>query len=220
VNRLRSLPFAGLLLAASAFTAPSRVLAQGPAFGLLGGVNFAQLTADDDDEGSDTSGRRTSWMLGLYADLKPQSAFSFRPEILVAEKGGEDEDESEGTIGINLRYVQLPVLGRFSFGTGGVRPFIVAGPSVAFRIDCELEFSDEGTSITVPCDEGEDVEEGESDPIEKLDISGIIGGGIDFGAFALSARYDHGFSDLATAETATVNTRTFTILASFRIGGR
>jgi hypothetical protein len=219
VRRVRWFPFAGLLFA-SVFVLPSGALAQGPAFGVLGGVNFAQIVVDDDEDGSETSGRRTSWVLGLYADLKPRSRFSFRPELLVAEKGGEDEDEDEGTIGVNLRYVQIPVLGRFSFGTGAVRPFIVAGPSIAFRIDCELEFSDEDLSITVPCDESEDVEEGDSDPIEKLDISGIIGGGIDFGTFALSARYDHGFSDLAKVETSTVNTRTFTILASFRIGGR
>jgi hypothetical protein len=210
------------LLAATTFLVPSRVLAQGPSFGLLGGVNFAQITVDEDDEGSETSGRRTSWILGFYADLRPQSSFSLRPELVVAEKGGEeeDDDESEGTIGLNLRYVQLPLLGRLSFGTGAVRPFIVAGPSIAYRIECKLEFSDEGASLSVPCDEGEDVEDGESDPIEKLDVSGIIGGGIDFGSFALSARYDHGFSDLAKSESATVNTRTFTILASFRIGGR
>jgi hypothetical protein len=221
VLRLRSFQRAGLLLATIAFIAPSRVLAQGPAFGILGGVNFAQIIVDEDEEESETSGRRTSWVLGLYADLQPQSSFSFRPELLLAEKGGEDDDDAEGgTIGINLRYVQLPVLGRFSFGTGPVRPFIVAGPSIAYRIDCELEFTDDNASLSVPCDEGEDVEDDETDPIEKIDISGIIGGGIDFGAFALSARYDHGFSDLAKSESAKVNTRTITFVASFRIGGR
>jgi hypothetical protein len=207
----------------AAAAAPRAAVAQRASVGLLGGLNSAQLVSDDE-----TSDRRNSWMFGAYAEVGLGGLFSLRPELLIAEKGGQ---ESLGPIDLTakLRWLQVPVLLRLDIATSGpVNPYFELGPAVSFRIGCELEGEFGGQSASADCDDLEALEI-EADPVKKTDVSAIIGAGLRFGRWGLGVRYDHGLADLNDSGNAVpgsqlddgdITSRTVTLYGSVRLGGR
>ena len=62
--------------------------AQEVQFGAKAGVNFANLTGDD----VDNSDMRTSFHLGVVAEIKINEKFSVQPELLYSSKGASSKD--------------------------------------------------------------------------------------------------------------------------------
>jgi hypothetical protein len=169
-----------------ALLAPSMLRAQRATFGVLGGVNSSKAYIERDGEDLNTD-RRTGWMAGGYAEFGVGKRVSIRPELLVTEQGGETSGGGESS-SLALRYVQIPVLARVDIGeSGSIRPFLMAGPALSLRIGCELKFS--GTILTETVD-WDTLQNDSPDPFTKTAVSGVIGGGIDFGRWALGVRYD------------------------------
>lgn len=198
---------------------PSVLRAQRTSFGLLGGVNSSKAYVELNGEDVDTD-RRTGWTAGGYAEFGIGKRVSIRPELLVTEQGGEQSGGGE-TFRANLRYVQIPVLVRVDLGgSESMRPFLMAGPALSLRIGCEVEVSGSILTETADCDA---LQNDEPDPFTKSAVSGVVGGGVDFGRWALGARYDHGFSNLASKAVRedgdSAKLRTISLLASVRLGG-
>jgi hypothetical protein len=57
------------------------------------------------------------------------------------------------------------------------------------------------------------------DDVESVEVSGIIGGGIQFGRGIVEVRYDHGFKDMDKQSDFSAKTRTFSILFGYSFGG-
>jgi hypothetical protein len=148
---------------------------------------------------------------GIFAVIPTTSTFSVQPEFLFTMKGAKTSEQGiTGTLKLN--YIEIPVLGRFDFSaSGGVKPFVYAGPAISFNVSCSAEVSGSGISISEDC-EDEDI--GES--VKKIDYSGVIGGGLAFEvggrAFAIGARYTHGFASIG--ENGDAKNRTLSLLAS------
>jgi hypothetical protein len=101
--------------------------------------------------------------------------------------------------------IQVPTLLKVSATSGSVRPFVVFGPAFGFLTTAKFE------------SEGE--EEDIKDELASLDVSGIIGAGIQFGVGMMEVRYDHGFTDLdKDGDTSTAKTRTVSILFGIAFG--
>ena len=199
--------------------APSLLRAQRSSFGLLGGVNSSKAYTELNGEDQDTE-RRTGWAAGGYAEFGVGKRVSIRPEILVTEQGGEESEAGE-TFRVNLRYLQIPVLARVDLGgRESMRPFLLIGPALSLRIGCEVELRGSFLTATADCDA---LPDDEPDPFTKNNVSGIIGGGVDFGRWALGVRYDHGFSNIASKAVRedgdSAKLRTLSLLASIRLGG-
>ena len=123
------------------------------------------------------------------------------------------ETSEQGITGtLKLNYIEIPVLGRFDMSTsGGVKPFIYAGPAISFNLSCTAQVTGSGIDISGDC---KDEDTGET--VKKVDYSGVIGGGLAFGVsghtFTIGARYTHGFASLG--ENGDAKNRTFSLLAS------
>lgn len=169
------------------------------AFGVQGGVNFANLSVDPDDACCDT---KTGFAAGGSAEIDFGGIFSFQPEVLYTQKGAEDS-EGGTTVRINLDFVAIPLLAKVKFRAGRAAPYVVVGPSVAFTINAKLTAEGE-----------DDVDLG--DDVEGTDFGLIVGGGVPIGPVVIEARYDLGFRDLDPDEDFDVKTRTFSILVAYR----
>lgn len=146
----------------------------------------------------------TGFAGGLSLTVPLARNVSFAPEILYAMKGTTDKLSTAGTDIIpqetgtsKIGYIEVPVLFRVSFGGGSLRPFVTAGPEVAFRVSCSFAISgtDPFFTGTSPCSYGTYVVES---GVKSTDKGAVIGAGLSSGRLSVSVRYDIGLSNSST----------------------
>ena len=172
----------------------STVNAQDINFGAKAGVNFASITGDDTD---DLDGR-TSFHVGIVAEIVISDKFSVQPELLYSSQGATSEDsyteediniKEEGTV--KLDYINLPIMAKFYVGEGFS---LEAGPQIGFLMNSEIEMKLTASGAGVS--ESISVTEDLKDHIKGIDFGLNLGvgykmeNGLNFGA-----RYNLGLSD-------------------------
>jgi hypothetical protein len=172
---------ASLAIALGAGTAGAQD--SGVEFGLKAGLNLASLSGDDVfEEGA--LGNRTGFSGGLFVGIPVTENFLIQPEVLYSQKGAHVEAAGEEAA-IKLDYVEVPVLFKGRFGSGGAKPSVFAGPAVGFKVTGKTEF--EG--------EEEDVED-----LKSTDFGIVFGAGLDLaagsGSFILDVRYTLGLTTI------------------------
>lgn len=165
---------------------PTQASAQSQ-IGAVVGATFSTL------RGIDGLDSRTGVMGGL--SLVMGGPLALQTGLLFASKGAEGE--TSGRDGLQLDYVEVPLLLRLGLGSGsGVTPHIYAGPYFGFQINCTVEGTD------ADCDDLPNVS------TNSVDIGGIIGAGLDFGVGPLvltgGLRYGFGVSKVADFEIGSV----------------
>lgn len=131
----------------------------------------------------------------------------FVPGVYYAEKGfnlqqGFNADVFNIPMEFNLRartkikYVEVPALLRYNFGTDGVKAFVAAGPYADFAVDAEIktiatviiDFNVAKTNLNL-----------NNNNYNRLGIGAKLGGGVELpfgpGAIAIEANYQHRFTD-------------------------
>jgi hypothetical protein len=190
-----------LALAGACLAAPAAAQTVGGGIKIGGSLADVSLSGDEEDEEVSSKG---GLVVGGYLTAAVNDRFAFQPEVLYAQKGGSVDGEDAS---INLSFVQIPTLLRVDFPTGGTaRPYLVAGPAFGFRTGASIEF------------EGE--EEDISDEVARMEVSGIVGAGVQLGRAVVEARYDHGFRDLDQEEggDGDAKSRTFSVLVGIGFG--
>ncbi len=203
-----------LAVGAAGAQAPAR-----PQFGALIGASLSSITdtdlagLDDVGSGSIKSKRRVGFQIGAYLTHPLSGALSVQPELHYIQKGVKlDFDTNDpdfplsGALTIKLAYLEVPLLLRYDMGQGtgkgtGIRPFIVAGPSFAYRMSCQLGIESSEFDADQDCDADDGDETTANDQLKKFDAGGIVGAGLQgtVGGRTLSAqlRYSRGFVTIA-----------------------
>lgn len=156
-------------------------------FGVKGGVNFATITSGDDDFDSPDS--RTSFHVGVLAEMPVSDIFSIQAEALYSGQGfdldfeGPDNDNAE----VQLDYINVPILAKF-YITEGLS--IEAGPQFSFLVNEEFDFNPNSNDGDIDL---------EDTAFEAEEFEFGVAAGITFqtnmGLFA-SGRYTRGFTDI------------------------
>jgi len=134
------------LLAASVLAAPAHA---GLRLGVLGGPTFSRLTADEADF---ATSHRTGYSAGAVVawDVNPSLSLELQPTF--TSRGGkvrfvDDEAPFAGQAEVGaearLTYFELPLLFKYALVTGdrGVRPYLLAGPTLGLRRGAEVLFA-------------------------------------------------------------------------------
>lgn len=186
----------------------------GPKFGL----SMAKL---DIENGDDETERKTGLVAGGFLRFGLSNSISLQPEVAWVEKGAKDS-EGGSDITLDIDYLEVPILLRVGFAPGSsVRPFIFAGPYVAFKIGCSFSGEEDGIEVDVECNSGADFLE-----IKSSDFGASVGGGLEFdmgtGSFFVDARLSHGLSNIAEDSVDSIKNHSFALSAGFAItvGGR
>lgn len=157
-------------------------------FGAKGGVNFSSFSGDGYDDFVDPE-ERTSFHVGLVAEIPVSERFSIQPEVLYSGQGYDIADVSDGDdIEFQLDYINVPVLAKFYLIEG---LSIEAGPQVGFLVHEEIDFR--------PTDDGGDIELN-SDDFHSVDFSIGLGLSYKFSNFFISGRYNIGMTDIYKEE--------------------
>jgi len=185
------------LLAIAALCGAQLAVAQskpGPgrmSFGIVGGLNLAKFT------GSDVTGvsTRTSFYAGVAATRPLGTSLFFQPQVLYSAQGAEESDG--GTLTLALDYLQVPLFLGLHIPMQGsaIRPYVMAGPYVGFKLSCKLKASSGGASASVNCD----------DPsigakVKSTDFGLTFGAGVELplgtGMLSLAGRFSMGLTDI------------------------
>lgn len=176
-----------LLLAAPAAGAQSADYLERPTrTTVVIGASVARMTDTEDAKA------RTGLVIGGQLTVRVNPLFAVQPEVLYVQKGLEGSLAFGGTpVALTYRndYLEFPVLARLSLGGRSVRPFVLAGPAVAFALACEIDGEAEGATETIDCDEADAEPAG-------VDVGLVAGGGLEFpigmNSLTLGARYTVG----------------------------
>jgi Outer membrane protein beta-barrel domain len=143
---------------------------------------------------------------GLVGDIAFTNNFSIQPELNYTQKGFRLQQTGNVTIfntplpvGVEavtaVKYVEMPVLAKYRFGTEGVRFYVAAGPSVGYAVSGNLETY--ATAIidfkvaTVPINF-------EQTNYKRFDVGGVVSAGVELpvgnAKLFADARYTRGFN--------------------------
>jgi hypothetical protein len=159
-----------------------------PTFGAVVGVNVATFS------GSDASGVKS--LAGLAFGAQATFSFSpsvfFQPQVLYSMKGAQETFAGDTTLKVKLNYIEAPLLlgVRLSSAQNRVRPYLVAGPTVAYLASCKVNLSAGGISNEADCASGS----------TKSFDAGVTGGaGLEIATgrvtLSLAARYFLGLTE-------------------------
>lgn len=174
---------AALLLACASHVRAQEKTAPRPTFGVLAGVNVANLSGSSVEGASN----RTGFIGGVFATFHFGEGIGLEPEMLYSMQGAKT---GSGNAALKLNYVQLPVLLRYDVSArAAAHPFFVAGPSFGIEVSCSAA----GEGVSVSCDQA-------GLHTTSFDLGGTLGAGVAFRAakrsVSLGARYTVGTNDV------------------------
>ena len=136
---------------------------------------------------------------GAFVAHRLHGPIGVQLEALYSQKGG-NAPAIEGTGGVRLSYLEVPLLLRATLPHADarvMRPYLLAGPAVAFRLTCELAAEVDGQQTRLDCDDPIFGGEANTKPV---DVGMVFGGGTAIGlgraALQLEARYALGLSSI------------------------
>lgn len=148
------------------------------AFGAKAGVNFSDITG----ERVDSFDGRTSFHIGVVAEIEISEKFSLQPELIYSSQGSnytEDFDGEDFDGLVKVDYLNIPLMAKYYVIKG---LSLEAGPQIGFLLSAKDEYEDEEDDI--------------KDFLKSTDF------GINFGlgyklesGLNFSARYNLGLSD-------------------------
>ena len=180
---------AGLLCAASA--APANAATR---VGIQGGGSFSTFQTSPQEEGVDF-GTRTGLVVGAVVDLGLGRRLTLRLEPAYAQRGSElvlrlFGEESRGKL--KLEYVELPVLLKVGLSGGRIQPYLIGGPTLAYRLSAKTQAEAESEDV--------------SESFQRWDFGIAAGGGLEFPAGSasvfLEGRYNFGLTNTTAGEGA------------------
>jgi opacity protein-like surface antigen len=185
--------------------------------GLRVGFNSATFTGDTDKIGDEivnsvastgfagsvevTEKRRSGFTAGGFLVVDFAGPFAIQPELRYIQRGYIVETEltsglQTATVEQTFRfnYIDIAALGRYDIPVGGFTPYLIAGPTLGFNVNAEVESDiSSGTSNQTETTDA-------SDETNGTDFGLELGTGAEFGlggtALSVDGRVGIGISDV------------------------
>lgn len=173
-------------------------------FGIKGGINFANMKyeAQDETSGVPDANSFTSYHVGVIADVPIASVLSLQPGVMLTSVGSKVEAGNEdvgGTYTMNPLYVRVPVniLFKPNLG-GGTKLYVGVGPYVGFGVGGKVSVDGNVGDIEGGTDRDLKFGNDSGDDLKSRDIGGNVLAGIEFSSgFLLGAQYGMSFTNNA-----------------------
>ena len=146
---------------------------------------------------------------GAFYEVNLGHNFSVQPEINYNEKGFRSDVSKDFTLfNMNLpvgasavsviRYVDVPVLAKYKFGTEGVRAYVMAGPSVGYAMSGNIETR---AKVLIDIKVADSPINLTSNNYKRTELAGVIGAGVELpisekAKLFADARYSRSLTDV------------------------
>ncbi len=138
-------------------------------------------------------------VFGIFVDRHLAGPVEAELELQFSKKGGGLSDQAQGvpvSVSVQLVYLELPLLAHIHVPIGGnhIRPFVVGGGSVGFKVGCDFQAEITGRVAQSSCDDPGGVS------VAGTDFGAIVGAGFEYSwlssAVRLEARETFGLRNL------------------------
>jgi hypothetical protein len=179
---MKKLIYVGMLLLFSTIA-----VAGGTQLGLIGGLNMANLSEENAEYDS-----RMCFGFGGVVELGLGENLALCLQPMYLQKGAS-EDMMGITADIKLAYLEVPILLKYTLGSGSAKPYLLAGPTIGMNMSSKfvMEFL------------GVELEADTKDITESLDYGIDVGAGVSIALgknnLFVEARYNLGLADIFKA---------------------
>jgi hypothetical protein len=183
---------------------------------------FAGLSSSTFERSGVSVDRRTGFIFGVALDVPVGRTVSFETGAAYVQKGASFAGAPAGSAAVDIAYVQIPALVRFTLGSTASRVYLEGGAAAAYRASCMLRVTLGSSSFSSRCEDLNDgfgfvpVITGTTDPVKKTDASALAGAGVDFGRFRAGARYDQGLTNIDATGDARLKNSSVLVFAAYR----
>jgi len=168
--------------------------------GLKGGLNFANMAVKSPETDIPDFKNLTGLTGGMFVSFK-LGPVAIQPEILYSRRGLSYHEYDDETVNVTGRfevdYVEVPVLIKYGFLSGPVKPFVYAGPSFAYLLKAWQGYDVNNLTGDEPDYEYRYVMD---ENIKKTELAGVFGAGVDIRlpkvVLSLEGRYHLGLSNV------------------------
>ncbi len=169
--------------------------------GIVGGINIANLKGTiSEGEGAGLEldpESRTVMGFGGIVSVPISNTFGILLEPTYLEKGAQEKEE-DFALTWKAQYLEIPVLLKAALGSRNIRPYLIAGPSLAFKLGSNLKVGGGGLALNFDVD----------DVLTGTDFSLVFGGGVSILMRTVTVfadfRYALGVSDIFQGGTLNV----------------
>jgi hypothetical protein len=178
------------------------------AFGVRAGVNIANEHANPIPSGSSV-GSAIGFIGGGQLDVWFNSMWAFSGQLLYDQKGAALNFSQSifgttvtGTSTIKRNYIEIPLTIKAQFGTGSVKPYVFAGPTIGILLSASVHsVANNGTNSS-------DTTEDAKSSYTSTDFGILFGAGATFAinpttSLFVEASYDYGLSNVSVNSTMT-----------------
>jgi hypothetical protein len=177
-------------------------------FGIKGGVNFATVGGAGVPT---TPSSLTGFAGGAYLDIDVPFLFTIQPEVLYSMKGyGLDESLSlfgstySAKATVNLNYLEIPVLIKYSFPVPVVKPSVFVGPSMGILLNAKAK-----VDVTGQPTQNTDIKSSTT----STDWGFVFGASANILVVTVDVRYTLGLTSLDKSGSTKVYNRVWSITA-------
>ncbi len=158
--------------------------------GMIGGVNFADLSMKDEYGHGEETSRSTLFGIGGVFGLGLNQQFYIELEPMYLQKGGVlNQRGADPDIEFETSFIEVPLFLKVFF-SDEVRPFLMGGPTVGILLTSEASGNIEGMKFTGDL----------KDVTRGIDIGFMVGAGMNFPLGKINGfidgRYEFGLTDL------------------------
>lgn len=177
------------------------------------GTNFSQISNWTEFAGTKNKSR-VGYQFGVVGELGFTNRFSIDGELMFLTKGHK-QTSPIGTENINVSYLGIPLLAKYSFKILGLSKVYAKGGTFAnVRTGGTSVFEFEGV------DHESEAQELSSDEWRRVDWGMSIGVGaeyeVDYGIWGIDLRYDQSFLDVYAINTEKNWNRTFSVSVVYK----
>jgi hypothetical protein len=149
-------------------------------------------------------------LLGGFVTVPFWNRLALQPELQFVVKGTKlNEAANAGTVSASVRYLEFPVLLRYTVPVGDQTAYVLVGPAFGVKAGTSAQLDGPNGTSDVNIDPA----------IRTFDAGLAFAGGLEYGRYFFELRYTQGLTDAATdtfPHTESVKNRTVAISAGIR----
>lgn len=179
-------------------------------FGVIGGLNLANVSFDPDPDGVDIS-NRTGFGIGGVLSFGLGETLALQLEPMFLQKGAKATGQGiTGETELKASYIEVPAMLKFAFGSGEIKPYVMAGPTIGYLLSAKQDETDI------------------KDDVKSIDFGLTFGGGVSLpmgnNTVFVEGRYSLGLTDInddSDPNADKIKTKGIQIMAgiTFPLGG-